>query len=161
MEYNVSARHPNNALKKRAVDAAIRADDLLKSSISQTRDDRSLCEIIKEYLRLRYLLEPKDMDETEYLNHLGETSIARGLGIPVEAVRKNELDSKCTGTSSSMAKKILLVIAINKALSIAIDAETTANMTTVTELCDAVRAQLVPQIRAEEHGNGCQTTHDR
>ena len=61
----------------------------------------------------------------------------------IEAVRKNELDSKCEGTSSSMTKKILLTIALNKALEIDIDAETTADITTITELCDAVRAQLL------------------
>lgn len=142
MEYNVSARNPNHALKKRVTDAAAQADSLLESWDPHESNEHSLCETVREYVRLRYLLEPEDMLETEYLNHLGEASIARGLGVSIEQVRRNELDSKCEGTSSSMTKKILLVIAINKALGIDIDAETTANVTTITELCDAVRAQL-------------------
>lgn len=143
MEYNVSARNPNHALKKKVADAASRADSLFESWDPQGNDEHSLCETVKEYVRLRYLLEPEDMLETEHLNHLGEASIARSLGMSIEAVRKNELDSKCEGTSSSMTKKILLTIALNKALRIDIDAETTADITTITELCDAVRAQLL------------------
>ena len=143
MEYNVSARNPNHALRKRVTDAATRADSLFESWDPREGDEHSFCETVREYVRLRYLLEPEDMLETEYLNHLGEASIARGIGVSIEQVRKNELDSKCEGTSSSMTKKILLTIALTKALEIDIDAETTADITTITELCDAVRAQLL------------------
>lgn len=151
MEYNVSARKPDHALKERMRDAAARADALISAHPLKHADETTACEIVGEYLRIRYLLEPSDMRQTAYLNRLGEMSVARGLGISVEAVRKNELDSKCEGTSSSMTKKILLVIALNKALGIDIDADTTANIVTVADLCHAVRSQLALKSSDPEH----------
>lgn len=141
MEYNISARNTNTALKQKLAEAAEAADavfagvDLSHTSFENTYD------LIMSYIRIRYLLKEEDM-ASDSLNYLGEASLSRTLGKPIEEIRTSELDAKCENTSSSMTKKILLIIALNKALGIDIDADSTANIATVTELCAEVRRQL-------------------
>ena len=101
-------------------------------------DKDKLAQTLREYVRLRYLLEESDMQENDHFNYLGEVSLARGLGLSVDAVRKSELDSKCDGTSSTMAKKILLIIALGKTLGIETDPERNADITTIAELADYI-----------------------
>ena len=137
MEYNISARKTNEELKERLQTAAKRADCALNSLLESDSSKDGVRRAVSEYVRIRYLLEPEDM-VSDALNYLGEASLSRGLGIPVEQVRKSELDSKCENTSSSMTKKILLVIALNKALGIDIDSTRTADIVTLSELCDEV-----------------------
>lgn len=135
MEFNVSARNPNFALKERLTAAAAEANKLF-DDLPPNVDEQTLRNAVREYVRIRYLLEPQDLAESEYFQQLGETSLARGLGMPVETVRKTEFDSKCENTSSTQAKKILLVIALGKRLSISFKPDTTADITTISELCD-------------------------
>lgn len=141
MEYNISARKPNMELKKKLAEAAEQANKLVSDIDFSHMDFDKTRDILREYIRIRYLLEPSDMI-SDSLNYLGEASLSRSLGMPIEEVRASELDAKCENTSSSMTKKILLVIALNSALGIDINAEATANIATVSELCEEVCHQL-------------------
>lgn len=134
MEYNTSAKGPNLELKKRLDEAARDADRLLIEKGAATADEEELVDILREYVRLRYLLKPGDISQEDGFNYLGELSLARSLDVPIDQVRKTELDSKCEGTSSSMTKKILLIIALGKALNVSTDPESNAEITTIDEL---------------------------
>ena len=138
MEYNTSAKGPNIELKNRLETSADKANELLTRCNVASMDKDKLAQTLREYVRLRYLLEESDMQENDHFNYLGEVSLARGLGLSVDAVRKSELDSKCEGTSSTMAKKILLIIALGKTLGIETDPERNADITTIAELADYI-----------------------
>lgn len=138
VEYNTSAKGPNKVLMERIKQANEQANLLLASELPIPSDKAALRTIIAKYVQIRYLLTDEDMQVTEHFNGLGEISLSRGLGLPVEVIRTSELDAKCQGTSSAMSKKILLVIALNKLLGITIDATTTADITTVTQLAHEV-----------------------
>ena len=140
VEYNISARGRNEGLEARLTQAARCADALARDILAQRGDADAVRCGVAEYVRLRYGLEPGDMGES--LNYLGEVSLARGLGMTVDEVRRSELDSKCENTSSSMTKKILLVIALNRALGVNIDPQQTAEIATVSALGDEVARQL-------------------
>lgn len=141
MEYNISARETNEALKKRLQEAALHAETVLLSFVDADRTPEGVRAAVREYVRIRYLLEEGDL-VSDSLNYLGEASLARGLGMTIDQVRRSELDSKCENTSSSMTKKILLIIALNKVLGIDIDSDRTADIATLTELGDEVFFQL-------------------
>lgn len=147
MEYNTSAKGPDIALMNRLTAAAQKADDLLASCDVKPMGCSELITVLKEYVRLRYLLEESDIQEDEHFGYLGEVSLARSLGMPVEMVRKTEMDSKCEGTSSSMTKKILLILSLGKALGIQTCPERNAEVTTVTEL-----AEYVYELLQERNG---------
>lgn len=138
MEYNTSAKGPNVELKNRLEASANKANELLIRRNVTSMDKDELAQTLREYVRLRYLLEESDMQENDHFNYLGEVSLARGLGLSVDAVRKSELDSKCEGTSSTMAKKILMIIALGKTLGIETDPERNADITTIAELADYI-----------------------
>ena len=105
-------------------------------------DEAALCAALREYVRVRYLLGPHDLEESDHLNYLGELSLARSFDMSVEEIRRTEVDAKCENTSSSMTKKILLVIALNQVLQIDISPEATAELTTIGELCQEAWRQL-------------------
>ena len=138
MEYNTSAKGPNIELKNRLETSANEANELLLKHdvVAMSKDE--LTQILREYVRLRYLLDESDMQENDHFNYLGEVSLARGLGLSVDAVRKSELDSKCEGTSSTMTKKILLIIALSRTLEIETDPERNADITTIDKLADYI-----------------------
>ena len=141
MEYN-SARGVNTALRDRVQRAGREADTLMTDVLSKNPGFDQLVETVKEYTRVRYLLEPEDMVHAA-MRHLGELSLARGLNMPIEKIRSSELDSKCKNTSSEMPKKILLVIALNKVMGINIDETQTAEITSLNEIaCEAARQYL-------------------
>lgn len=142
MEYNTSAKGPDLELKNRLEEAAREADRLLVERRATTASEEELVDILREYVRLRYLLKPGDICQEDNFNYLGELSLARSLGMSVDRVRKTELDSKCEGTSSSMTKKILLIIALGKALGISTDPESNAEITTISDLARELHERL-------------------
>lgn len=141
MEYN-SARGVNTELRDRIQAAGKRADTLMAQTCAGSPSFEELVEAVKEYTRIRYLLEPEDMKE-DAMRYLGELSLARGLGMPVEQVRRTELDTKCKDTSSEMTKKILLVISLNKALGINIDETQTAEITSMSAIAEEAARQYL------------------
>ena len=141
MEYN-SARGVNTELRDRIQAAGKRADTLMAQTCAGSPSFEELVEAVKEYTRIRYLLEPEDMKE-DAMRYLGELSLARGLGMPVEQVRRTELDTKCKDTSSEMTKKILLVISLNKALGINIDETQTAEITSISAIAEEAARQYL------------------
>ncbi len=142
MEYNISARNTDHLLKERINKAAESANALLAATVREACDEAALCAALREYVRVRYLLGPHDLEESDHLNYLGELSLARSFDMSVEEIRRTELDAKCENTSSSMTKKILLVIALNQVLQIDISPEATAELTTIGELCQEAWRQL-------------------
>ncbi|MBE6472315.1 MAG: hypothetical protein E7Z99_01855 [Coriobacteriaceae bacterium] len=141
MEYD-SARGINTELRDRIQAAGKRADALMAQTCAGSPSFEELVVAVKEYTRIRYLLEPEDMKE-DVMRYLGELSLARGLGMPVEQVRRTELDTKCKDTSSEMTKKILLVISLNKALGINIDETQTAEITSMSAIAEEAARQYL------------------
>ena len=101
------------------MEAAAKADALLLT-LDVRSSEKAQYELIKEFIRIRYLLKPEDMTD-ESFNYLGEASLARSIGIPLSEVFEKDTNSLCGSDSASMTKKLLLVKAANATLGIAIE----------------------------------------
>ncbi|MGN1002483.1 MAG: hypothetical protein ACI4PC_06895 [Oscillospiraceae bacterium] len=87
----------------------------------------------------KYLLTQEDLLAVDGdFNALTELSLSKSMKISKDLVKEFDLARSCDGASSAVAKKVLLFMAIQKALSIQIPAELTVKFKTVDELCGIV-----------------------
>lgn len=87
----------------------------------------------------KYLLTQADCDSVEGdFNALTELSLSKSMKVSRELVKEFDLAKSCDGASSAMAKKVLLFMAIQKALDVIIPAELTVKFKTLDQLCDIV-----------------------
>jgi len=105
-----------------------------------TRGDVNL--LVREYVKIRFSLEDEDLD-LNYFNALGQMSIARTTGMDPADVLVADLSVRCDGASSSMTKKILLLIAMNRELHLGISPEESVEITTLDALIDRVCGVLL------------------
>lgn len=115
MEYNISARNTDHLLKEAHNKAAESANALLAATrAGSLRRSRALRSPARIRARPGTCWALTTWRKATHLNYLGELSLARSFDMSVEEIRRTELDAKCENTSSSMTKKILLVIALNR-----------------------------------------------
>jgi hypothetical protein len=81
----------------------------------------------------KYMLRPED-DTVSSFHELTELSLSRSMKISRELVRDFDLAKGCHGASSTAAKKVLLFMAMQKALGIEFDAKKTAELVTTEQL---------------------------
>ena len=117
-------------------DAECAAQEVL-TQISRAKTREEVKELTGEYVRVRYFLKPEDL-ALEHFNALGQMSIARSTGLDLTEVLAADLNVKCDAASSSLTKKILLMIALNRALQLELSPEESAEITTLSELADVI-----------------------
>ena len=126
MEYNMGPGRRDAALERRY----LKAEQEAKALIERFKEMP-----VHAYVRTRYLLEPED-ELVDSLNVLGEMNLSRALGVPVPDLGKVDMEAKCGGTSALMTKKILLIVALNRDLGIAVPPDEAADITKVSELVE-------------------------
>lgn len=94
-------------------------------------------EKLSGYIMFKFMLDPSTTSETGF-NELTELSMAQSMKISPELVKQFDLAKSCDGTSSAMAKKVLLLRSIEKALNIEIPAMASARVKTLFELCELI-----------------------
>lgn len=146
MEYSLSARGIDPVAKDRYDTADRRAKelcgDLLHLKACNMLTEKAVFDLVQEIVLSKYYLTHNDTI-SDHFNALGEISIAKTLGKAVEDIRGIDLEAKCNGTSSVMTKKILLVIFIQRELSISIESELVPDLETISELASLVHSKML------------------
>ncbi len=120
-----------------------------KSAAQEIEDIKSQKELryeilyvhLKRYILFRFLLDDESCG-TDDLIELANRSIARSLNINEKDVADLDLSHSCTGSSSAVTRKILLLMALEKALDIEIQPEESALITSVADLAELVFTKM-------------------
>ncbi len=104
----------------------------------QVKTAADVLPLLREYVRIKYRLEPEDMDADE-LEALGRRSVAR---IAALGETGSDTSPHCGSASSATHKKILLVLALGRDLSISIPPMESAETETLTALSECIARAL-------------------
>lgn len=92
---------------------------------------------IRAYVFLRFMLKEEEHPSATF-QALAELSIAQSAKIAPELVKELDTTKDCMGSTSVMAKKVLLLRGIEKALDITLPAMPTARISGLDDLGDLV-----------------------
>jgi hypothetical protein len=139
----MKAEDPGNSARNRLLSALESAGKKIK----QIRADRNmeyhaLYGHLRAYILARFLLGREEAGEAEGLAELAEMSIAKTMSIRREELPGVDISGSCTGSSSVVTKKVLLLISLEKELDIDFQPEESARITTVSELAESVHKKL-------------------
>ena len=138
---------------------------LLKLKEKYAQADRQLCTVkepenmnreyvyeqLKEYLRIRLLLEETDM-ESDHLKTIIEINLEKQEKLLRSGVKLEDvLAPGCAGITGAAAKKIYLFLTIQTLLGIRLDEMQTPYIETIQELADAV----IQLLKTEEYTDKC------
>lgn len=120
-----------------------RADEemaALKSACPLTKEWFTHC--MQGYILDKFLLE-RDELKSERFNDIAEQSIAKSAGVDKSLVKEFDQARSCSGTSSVMAKKVLLFLKIQRELGILLPADRSAAVGTLTDLTDLIWEEVL------------------
>lgn len=86
---------------------------------------------LRAYILSKYLLTEDDLPEGELFADIIQVSLSKSLGISRELVQEFDRARTCDGTTSAMAKKILLILSIQRELGIILDETACARIGTL------------------------------
>ena len=89
--------------------------------------------LLKEYIRLRFLLDD-DPFWSDDLDEFAKYSIKKTMERSGDPTKLRDLGINCAGASSSITKRLLLIISLRKGLGIDLDPEKAATAETLGEL---------------------------
>ena len=92
---------------------------------------------LRSYVFLRFTLQECDYPHASF-EELAEASIAQTAKIAPELVKELDTTKDCMGSTSTMAKKVLLLRSIEKSLVIQLPAMRSAEVVTLDDLGDLV-----------------------
>lgn len=92
---------------------------------------------IRSYVFLRFMLKEEEHPSASF-QELAELSIAQSAKIAPQLVKELDTTKDCMGSTSVMAKKVLLLRGIEKALEITLPAGPSARIVTLDDLGDLV-----------------------
>lgn len=124
-----------------------RADSYLRAVLQAEPQQRSrtfLYVQLRGYVCSKFMLEP-DECASDSLTALSEASVAKVARIPQGEVAERDLSMNCAGISSVETKKILLIIALSRALGIKLPPSLATEAETVDDLAAAVETALAAQ----------------
>ncbi len=122
-------------------EASLKHLEALRSVPAPSR--QTVREHIRSYVFLRYLLREEEHPDATF-EELTQRSIAHTARIAPELVRELDTTKDCMGSTSVMAKKVLLLRGIEKNLSITLPAVASARVVTLDDLGDLVWESLNP-----------------
>lgn len=109
--------------------------------MSLAADESCFRELLKDYIRLRFLLDD-DPFWSDDLDEYAKYSIKKTMERSGDPTKLRDLGINCAGASSSITKRLLLIISLRKGLGIDLDPEEAATAETLGELsCLLYRAQ--------------------
>ena len=116
-------------------DAALEMDIIREMDLTDTD---ALHDHLYIYVKRKYMLDDEEC-ESDVLMDLIHASLDKSLKAPKGSAEAIELASGCGGVSSAVTKKILLLMVIQKELSIKFDPESVPNVKTVRDLALLIR----------------------
>ena len=128
-------------MRRELSDAEAKAAEILEQLGSASSYDE-IDRLVREYVKARFFLEEEDL-ALDTFNALGQMSIARTTGLDPAQVLTADLSVRCDGSSSVLTKKILLIIALNRALELGISPEESVEITSLSALIDRVASVML------------------
>lgn len=116
-----------------------------------------LHEQLYQYVLVKFLLTDADRPEDNRFDTLVETSLSRSMKISPGLVREFDTAQSCDGTTSAMAKKVLLFMAIQRALDIELPAQESARVKTMADLSAMVWNTLAQKPEWQKKMEGYQS----
>lgn len=104
--------------------------------MASSSSSEQLHEHLHAYVRAKYLLDP--CEEEDNLDNLTDMSISKALKIDRSLLHDVDIAAECTGSTSRMRKKVLLIMSIQKDLKCELDAALTAQADTLTDLAQLI-----------------------
>lgn len=128
-------------LKRRSAAARDHVDAILASPDDAAAVERH----IRSYILLRFALEDDTPEDS--LSALAHMSLKRLDELRKNGVDINDVSPGCNGVSTESAKKALLLVSLQKALGIRLDAMQAAYIETIPQLAGAVSAALSEKLK--------------
>lgn len=107
-------------------------------------DEETVCRRIRRFVLARYLLTEEEAAGLDF-DALTARSIAKSAGISPETLAELEATQDCTGSTTAMAKKVLLLRSIERGLQITLPAMESASVATLRALGELVYRTLCAQ----------------
>lgn len=104
-----------------------------------------LREQLNRYVLAKFLLTEADCAEAKTFDALVEASLSKSMKVSPELVAQFDTAQSCDGATSAMAKKILLLMSIQRALKIELPATESARIKTIEDLSLLVWNTLAQQ----------------
>lgn len=104
-----------------------------------------LREQLRQYVLDKFLLTEEDVPADGSFDGLVELSLSKSMKISPELVEEFDTAKSCDGATSAMAKKVLLFMAIQRALNIELPALESARVKTLEDLSAMVWNTLARQ----------------
>lgn len=104
----------------------------------QRRDD--LFPLLAAYIKDRFLL-PGQVEEGDNILDLADRSLRHILDLKKKGLYDGDTSRACSGASSVIAKKVLLMKAVQEDFGVAMTAEQSAALATVGQLADFILTQ--------------------
>lgn len=106
-----------------------------------TKDYSVLFNHVRQYVMHKFLLTEADLC-TDNLFELAEISIANSTNIRRQDLAELDVSLNCTGESSVITKKVLLLLALQKGLAIQFSPDETADIETLPQLAAVIFRDL-------------------
>lgn len=121
--------------------ALVEANEKAKNALKTLRKGEKtsfseICYAIRNFVGHKFMLSQSDF-RSENLIELAKMSLAKRLEIPFSKIGNVDI-ADCSGATSSMTKKVLLIMAIEKELGLNFSGEESSKIDTITDLCQQV-----------------------
>lgn len=118
----------------RVRNSATRADRYIEAYHAlERRDQSTVYPILMGYVQDRFLLTP-DLCTSDNILDLADISLRHVLELKKQGLYHGDTSRACSGASSVIAKKVLLMKAVQQDFDVPITPEQSASLTTITEL---------------------------
>lgn len=111
------------------------------SNALSTAPEDSLPDLIREFIACKYFLTPQEMT-TDHLLQLGDMSTEKMANLKKGGLQYADKNAGCTTAGSSTIKKVLLAMALGKAIHRHLNADSVAYAETIPQL-----AQIISDAR--------------
>lgn len=115
--------------------------DTIRNCLPEQHSHTFLYIQLQGYVCSKFMLDPAECD-SESISELSAASISKVSKIPKGELAQKDLSMNCAGISSVETKKILLLIALQRALGIKIDPDLAPGIRTLDDLADVVKTEL-------------------
>ncbi len=119
----------------------------LLSRMKRAGDEAALYEQLKEYIRLKFLIEDDPFWDDD-IAAVAAYSIRKTIEQSGDPAKLSDLGINCAGASSATTKHLLLIISLKRGLGIEIDPDEVASATKAAQLADLLRGALTAKQHA-------------
>ncbi|MBE6463738.1 MAG: hypothetical protein E7003_00130 [Eggerthellaceae bacterium] len=132
--------------KQRASQAQI---DAILNDASLTYE--SFREHVRTFVMLKFALGQSDFEQTDNLSELAQISISKALKISKDLVADYEAGENCEGATSSDVKRTLLLVKLQKSLSVSLSLQELMQIETLEDVIRLMWPHLPVANRPNEH----------